>query len=159
MQTKYVGIIERSICAIKERAGATCHTITFKRYTSLMKKSPIEGVVDLLNRFPSKDGVSDNLSTSTIVEGIPKVDMGQNKLAFGSYALVQIGTTNTMQIRCVPAISLKVSNDSGGYYFMNIFTGKLMHSYNRKELSTTEEIIEQVDKLSGYERRPIMGDV
>ena len=40
---------------------------------------------------------------------------------------------------------------------MNIFAVKLMHSYIWKYFPITEEIIEQVDKLSRDERRPTMG--
>ena len=58
--------------------------------------------------------------------------MGQKMIAFGSYDMVQIGTTNTMKIRCVPDIALKASNGYGGYYFMNIFDRKIMHRYNWK---------------------------
>ena len=47
-----------------------------------------------------------------------------------------------MKSRCVPEIALKASNDSGGYYFMNIFTGKRMHSYNWKYDVNGEELIE-----------------
>ena len=72
--------------------------------------------------------------------------------------MVHIGTTNTTKSRCVPAIALKASNYSGGYYFMNIFTGKKMNSYNWKEFTITEEIMGQVEKLDGYKGRPIMGD-
>ena len=85
-------------------------------------------MVDLLNRFPSKYGVYDTLSPSTIVEVGPKFDMGQKKMDFYSYVMVHIGTTNNMKIRCVQKITLKVSNDSGSYYFMNIFTGKQMNN-------------------------------
>ena len=58
------------------------------------------------------------------MEGRPKFDMGEKKINFSSYVMVHIGKTNTMKIRYVPVIALKESNDSGGYYFMNIFTGK-----------------------------------
>ena len=81
-----------------------------------------------MNRFPSKYGVSDTLMPSTLVEGRPKVGTGQKKIAFVSYLMVHIGTTNTMNIRYAPDISLKTSNGYGGYYFMNIFTSKKMHS-------------------------------
>ena len=40
---------------------------------------------------------------------------------------------------------------------MNIFTGKRIHIYNRKELPITEKIIEKVEKLAGDEGREIMG--
>ena len=52
--------------------------------------------------------------------------------------MVHIGTINTIKISCVQVIALKASNYSGGYYYMNIFTGKRMHSYNCKELPITE---------------------
>ena len=76
--------------------------------------------------------------------------MGQKMISFGSYAMVHIGTTNTARSRRVPEIALKASNDSGGYHFMNIFAGKWMHSYNRKEFPTTEEVIEKVEQVAGY---------
>ena len=87
-------------------------------------------MADLLSRLTSKDGVSDTIIPSTIVEGIPKLDMGHLNIAFGSYVMVHIGITNTSKIRCVPEIELKAPNYSGGYYFMNIFIGKQMYSYN-----------------------------
>ena len=56
-------------------------------HTSLMTRSLIEGVLDLLNRLPSKYGVSDTLNPSIILEGRPKVDMRQKNIAFGSYMM------------------------------------------------------------------------
>ena len=47
-----------------------------------MTISLIEGLVDLLKRFLSKDGVYDTLSTQKIAEGIPKVDMEQKNISF-----------------------------------------------------------------------------
>ena len=58
------------------------------------------------------------------MEVVPKVDMGQKKIAFGSYEMVHIGKTITMKTIYVTAIALKASNDSVGYYSVNIFTGK-----------------------------------
>ena len=74
--------------------------------------------------LPSKDEVSDTLSSSTIGEVIQKVDLGQKRIAFCLCMIVHVGTTNTMKIRCVPDISLKASNDYGGFYSINIFTRK-----------------------------------
>ena len=67
-----------------------------------MKISLLEGLLDLLNKLPFKYGVSDTLSPSKIVEGRPKVDTGQKKNIFCSYAMVQIDKTNTTRITCVP---------------------------------------------------------
>ena len=77
-------------------------------------------------------------------------------MSFVLYTMVHIGTMNTMKKICALKISLKASSNSGGYYFMNILTGKWMHIYNWKELPKTEEIMEQVEKLAGDEGRPTM---
>ena len=74
--------------------------------------------------------MSDTLRPSTIVELRPKVDMGQKKMPFGSYEMIHVGTMNTIKINFVPGVVLKASNDYGGYYFMNIFTGIRIRSYN-----------------------------
>ena len=95
-----------------------------------MTISQIEVVVDLLNTFPSKDGVSDNLIPSTIMEVRTEVYMAHKKIALGSYAMVNISTTNTTKIRCVPDTVLKASSNQVGYYSMNAFTRKQMHIYN-----------------------------
>ena len=87
---------------IKECARSTCHTITFKIYTSIMKSSLIYGVLDLLNMFPYKDGVSDTLSPIKNSGRKKKVDMGQKRIAFGSYVMAHIGTTNTIKSIFVP---------------------------------------------------------
>ena len=76
--------------------------------------------------------MSDTLSPSKIVEGITKVDMGHKRVSFVSYSMVHIRATNTIKIGCFLSITLKASNDSGGHYFMNTFTRKLMHIYNWK---------------------------
>ena len=97
-----------------------------------MIMSLIEGLVYVLNKLPSIDRVSDTLIPSTILEGIPKLDMGEKNVSFGLYVMVHIGTANTMKIICVPDILLKSSNNYGGYYYMSIFTRKRIHSYNCK---------------------------
>ena len=66
------------------------------------------------------------------MEGIPKVSMGQKRISFGLYVMVNIGTTSTIQRRYVTEIALKAPNNYGGCYFMNIFTRKLVHRYNWK---------------------------
>ena len=85
-----------------------------------------------------------------------EVYMAQEKKAFGSYSMVNISTTNTTKIRCVPDTVLKASINQVGYYSMNAFTRKQMHIYNWGKIPITEEIIEQVEKLAGDEVRSIM---
>ena len=76
---EHVGIIERSVRSIKERCRSTVHGMPYKRMTILMVKSLVEGVVGMMNAFPSKQGISDTLSPSTIVEGKSKLDLKRER--------------------------------------------------------------------------------
>ena len=68
---EHIPQIERSIRTVKERGRSTCHAVPYKKYTKLMTKSLIKGVVRQLNAFPSKTGISQTLSPAAIVEGRP----------------------------------------------------------------------------------------
>ena len=126
---EHVGEIERSTRTIKERCRATCRSIPFKRFTKLMLRSLIEGVVFMLNSFPSKTGISNTMSPGMIVEGRPKIDFSKKKVVFGTYVLVTEGSDNSMKGRATPAIVLRMSNNDGGYFFMSLHTGKRIHGY------------------------------
>ena len=69
------------------------------------------------NIFPVKDGGSKTMSPGTIVDDIQTFYMSVKKINFGSFAYIQIGTTNTMQSRILPVIALILSNNNGGHYF------------------------------------------
>ena len=77
-----------------------------------MKISVVQGVLDLINAFPMDNGISFDMSPGMIVERKQKLDMNQNRIEFGAYALVYLGTSNTMKKRSIPAIALKASNNS-----------------------------------------------
>ena len=75
-----------------ERSRSTCSGIPCKRITILMDRSLIEAITEVLNAFPSKNGISSTLSPVTIVEGKPKFDFSRAMIPFGSYTLVYEGT-------------------------------------------------------------------
>ena len=152
----HVGTIERSVRTVKERMRSTCNGIPFKKITILMVRSLVEGIIAVLNAFPSNTGISKTLSPSTIVEGKPKLDFKRKIITFGSYALVYSGTTNTMKGRATPAISLKMSNSAGGHYFMSLYTGKQIHGYKWDELPIDEYVIDRVEFLAEQEKQPMM---
>ena len=152
-RNEHVGIIERCIRVLKERGRCTCHSIPYHYYTKLMIQSLIATVVKWLNAFPSKNGISKTMSPSNIVEGKPNPDFNNKRIVFGSYALVYIDTDNTMNARSVPAIALEESNDDGGYYFMNLYTGKRLHSYQWTELPIDEDVIAMVQSLAEKENK------
>ena len=56
--------------------------------------------------------------------------MSLKRISFGSHAMVYTGTDDTMKRRAVPAIALNEPNDHEYHYFMNLYTGKRLHSYN-----------------------------
>ena len=84
-----------------------------------MVRSLVEEIVWTLNPVPTKNSISD-----TIVEGRPKPDFSQKKISFGAYKFVDTGTSNNMKTRDNPTISLSMTNNAGGYYFMSLHTGK-----------------------------------
>ena len=51
---EHVGQIERGIRVVKERTRCTVHSIPYVYYTTLMIKSLVYRMVDMLNSFPTK---------------------------------------------------------------------------------------------------------
>ena len=119
---QHVPIVERSIRTIKERCRSTCRAAPYTRYTSLMVQHLVSSRVSWLNRFPSKNGVSQSISPAGIVVGLPKPDMSINRIPFGSYAIAYTQTSNDMKTRGVPAIALSESNEKGGHYFLSLYS-------------------------------------
>jgi hypothetical protein len=156
---EHVGVIERAIQVIKERCRCICHSVPYKYYTKLMIKALISVVLKWLNAFPSKGSISDTMSPSMILEeGKPNPNMNNTHISFGSYAFVHIGTDNTMKRRSIPAIALNESNEHGRHYFMNLYTGKKMHSYNWQELPIDNETIAQGEELAQEEKAKRLTD-
>ena len=94
-----------------------------------MVRSLVEGIIAVLNAFPSKNSISQTISPVTIVEGKPKMDLKKKMIPFGACALVCTRTTNDNKPRAVPAIALRMSNTTGGHYFMSLYTVKRTHGY------------------------------
>jgi hypothetical protein len=155
-KNEHVGPIERATRTIKERGRSVCNGIPYRRIPILMIRSLIEGIVDVLNAFPSSGGISDTLSPSTIVEGKPKLDLSKDIIVFGAYTLVYTDTANDMKSRAVPAVALRRSNNAGGHYFMSLYSGKRIHGYKWKELPIDEYVIARVEELAKDQNQPLM---
>ena len=95
-----------------------------------MVRSLVEGIIAVLNSFPSKNPVSSTISPATIVEGKPKMDFKRKMIPFGAYALVYTRTRNDNKPRAVLAIALRMSNSTGGHYFMSLHSGNRIHGIN-----------------------------
>ena len=151
-------IAERSIRTVKERCRCVCHSVPFKRYTKLMVYMLVESIIYWLNSFPAKEGVSSTISPAGIVTGRNLPDFNNKQIPFGAYAWVFTKTTNTMKSRRVPAIALGPSNEWGGHYFMSLYTGKKLHSYDWVETPIDDEVIARVEELAEQEGQPIITD-
>ena len=149
-------IAERSIRTIKERCRCVCHSVPYKRYTKLMVYGLIDSTIYWLNSFPSKGGASQTISPAGIVTGRNSPDFNNKYIPFGAYAWAYTKTTNTMEMRRVPGIALGPSNEWGGQYFMSLYTGKKIHSYDWVETPIDEDVISRVEELAQSEEQPVI---
>ena len=83
------------------------NSVPYMRYTVLMTRLVVELVIEMINVFPSKNGIIKKLSPATIVEGKEKLNLGVKIIPFGYYAMVSTGTSNSMKSRSVPHIAFK----------------------------------------------------
>ena len=87
----------------KDMFRSTCQGVPYKRITKIILQSLVEGIIDILNAFPSNQGISNTLGSPAIVESKPKLDLR-------AYTKI----SNDMKARAIPAISLRMSNSVGG---------------------------------------------
>ena len=81
------------------------------------------------------------------MEGKPNLDYNTLKLKLGTYVQLYEGT-NSMQVsRSVGAIALNPSNETGGYHFMSLKTGKKLHGHIWTKLPISDSVIERVEEL------------
>ena len=153
---EHVGLIERSNRTVKNKTRTMTHATPYKRIPKVMVIALVTSAVKWINAFPNKTGISRTMSPSTIVLGLPKPNMKFKRIVFGSYAMVYAGTTNNQNARSVPAIALNSSNEHGGHYFMSLYSGKRIHSYEWTELPIDEDVTDRVEELADLEEAPEM---
>ena len=151
---KHVGIAERGIRTVKERARTMVHSLEFRRYPRVMVKSLVEYMGFLLNRIPSENGVSRDDSPAEIVLGINKMDIGTKYIPWGAYAQAWTTTKNTMVERSVHAIAMHPANENGNVYFMNLENGEKFSSNKWKEIPITDDVIDRVHEIALEQDQP-----
>ena len=100
-----VEFIKKAIATVKDRTLLMCHDITHKKYTRLMKKSIVEGLVELLNYFPSNIRIYETMIPSMILKDKGRIYMGLKRIEFGMYEMVYVRAINTMKRNSVSAIA------------------------------------------------------
>ena len=98
-----------------------------------MIQSLILCVAKCLNAFTTKGGIYKN---DPIHDSLRKInpDFNQERIVFGAYALVYTCTINGINTRSIPPIALNDSDNHIGDYFIRLYTGKRLHSYEWTEL-------------------------
>ena len=150
--------IERDIRVMEERVRCTTSAMPYKRIPKQLLDGIIEWTIVCLNDFPANNGVSRTLSPAAIILGRGKRDCSHLTIALGAYAEVKEKTTNTNKYRTVPAIAIRPSNDRGGYYFLSLLTGRVLHCQQWTELPTTDQVITKVESMAEDQGQPIMND-
>ena len=116
-------------------------------------------VVQCLNQFPWKNGVSQSLSPSAIITGSRPVDFNKLQLKFGTYVQVfeNNAPTNTPKARSLGAIALNpTGNAQGDYYFMSLATGARISRHQWTALPMTDTAIARVEVIALHERQPLI---
>ena len=92
-----------------------------------MTISLLESIERWLNILPPFKNSNLTQSPALLLEGRSAPSFSRPRLPFGAYAMAYTGTDNTMDPRATPSIALRESNDSNGFFFMSLDTGKRLH--------------------------------
>ncbi len=115
----HVGEIERSIRTVKERLRSTVHGLPFKRLPRLMIVELVAHVVNCLNMFPWKNGISQTMSPSTIVTG--RFQHHVSGVRFLCPTSRGQHPSNTLHSRTPGAIAMgPTGNANGDYIFLSL---------------------------------------
>ena len=125
---KHVSEVERSIRTIKERVRCMIHGLPYSTYPKLLIEACVTAAVKQLNAIPSKNGISQTMSPTTLLTGTQPVSYHNLvKMCFGAYAQVNVDNaiTNTTEARTTGGIALyPTDNAQGNWYFASLNTGR-----------------------------------
>ena len=124
----------------------------YKKLTKLMTKLLVQDMITCLNMFPSKNGISNDLSLAAIILGSANPYYPNIRIPFGAYAQLYLGTTNNTKQITVGIISLLSSNERGVYYFMTLYNWIQLHLCIWTELPINKQLIQSVDGLYTKEK-------
>ena len=99
--------------------------------------------------FPSENSLSRVYGPRVFLEQHYPNYKSMCRLEFGAYCEVHNdpNPSNTMKERTTSAIALyPANNQQGGYYFMNIATGKLLSRYQWTEVPMPDSVINQINQ-------------
>jgi len=155
---EHIDRIERRIRVVKERARCYWVSLPYKRAPKLMVDENLFEINGWLNAYPYKHGISNTYSPSAIIQGKGPIDVSTLRVTFGAYCEVYGGTDNTNKERKISCIALRPCNNKGGYYFLNLETGRKIHGHDWTELAIPDRIIDRVHELADEENAPALDE-
>ena len=150
---EHEGYLERLIRKVKKRTRCDFHNIPYKKCPKLVIVSSLKANITWLDMFPKKNGISKTLSPISIVLVTPKIDATHATLYPGSYAhcKINVRSKNKIKTSSVTEITLRISNERGGRYFMSLKTCSRLHSYQWQELPIDNAVIYCVEEMATAE--------
>ena len=147
---EHVPEVERSIQTVKNDCRTLFNSLPYERFPPILIKNIVEYQVRYRNLFPAQNGVSNSLSPTSIMTGMPPPSYADFPLSFGEYVQVHDhpSTTNDMNPRTTGAIAMGPENRQGGWKFMTLSTGSSVLRYKWTPLPTPNDVILRVHELA-----------
>ena len=148
---EHVSMVERSIRTIKDRTRSVVQFLPYNRYPRNMIIGCVIFAVKSLNNEVGMTKLSDIHSPHALVTGQPPRSYKDViAMTYGEYVEVYAMSPikNNIDERTISAIALYPSgNNQGGWIFMSLNTGRLLHRNQWKKLSISQGIIDRVNML------------
>ena len=155
---EHVSPVERSIRAIKERTRCQVQYLPYAKYPRNMVIGCVIFATKTLNNEIGMSCLSKQYSPNALVTGRPTTSYDKLvSMTFGEYAEVYAdnNVTNTNEERTTSTIGLYPSgNLQGGWIFMSLNTGRVLHRKQWKKLPITNKIIHRVEEMAEKENQP-----
>ena len=158
---EHIPEMERDIRSIKDKMRGSRNTLPYTIMPVLMTLACCKYHVYWVNMFPRVNGLSPVYGPRIFLQQHFPDYKSMCRLQFGAYCEVHDDPhpSNTMVSRTTSAIALyPANNQQGGYYFMNVNTGKLLSRYQWTELPIPDDIVVAVNARGKKDRKIKEGD-
>jgi hypothetical protein len=146
---EHVGDIERFIRTLKEQMRVIYNTLPFNHMPSRINIKMAKHSVFWLNSFPHQNGVSADLSPSTIITS-QAIDFNRHcKYEFGEYVQTHEQHDNSMAPCTIGALAMHpTGNVQGNYYFFSLSTGWIINRMHATKLPMPDDVIKRVHGIA-----------
>ena len=153
-RNEHVGDIERYIRTIKEGMRVIYNTLPFQKVPAQLVIEIAKTAVFWLNAFPVAGGVSQDLSSRTILTG-QQVDYKRHcRFQFREYSQTHEEHDNSMNQRSVGALALRpVGKGQGSFYFLSTATGRILYRLHAMALPMPDDVIDKLQRMARQQKK------